>query len=124
MVIDVVEQHVAYYDLHPANVSTLFDPTSHVPSERVPSIILDAAGVERGRYSRRALNRCCDDMLADFALQCNLSGHPSWNFFGDVFHACFDRFFKEDGDVNLVEVRASCGERFRLLWQRLCCVYE
>ena len=51
MVFDGVQQNTAYADLRSANVSTLSDPTQHIPGEQIPLVIVDAEGVGRGRWA-------------------------------------------------------------------------
>ena len=45
MAIDGIQQNVAYTDLHTSDISTLSDPTQHVPWDAIPNVFLDASAV-------------------------------------------------------------------------------
>ena len=68
---------LAYSDLHSASVNTLKDPTDHVIWQTVPCMIGDAEGLCLGEYTRTVFNGVCDNMIADFELQCNVARGPS-----------------------------------------------
>ena len=54
MVIDGVEQNIAYGDLHTANPATLKDPTTHIGGSSVPSIVVPAECVRQEQLSINA----------------------------------------------------------------------
>jgi hypothetical protein len=80
MCIDGRILQIAYSDLHTANISTLKDPTDHVIGQRVPCMIGDAAGLSLGQYNRKVFNAVCDNMIADFELQCSMARDSNWKF--------------------------------------------
>ena len=80
MCIDGRSHKIAYSDLHTANISTLCDPNRHVPGSSISCVICDAEGVSLGEYTRSVFNGCCDNMIADFELQCSMARDPSWTF--------------------------------------------
>ena len=77
---------IAYSDLLTTNINTLKDPTEHLPGRRVPCVIGEAEGVFLGQLPRSIFNGCCDHMLADFELQCNMALHPSWKFMAPLIN--------------------------------------
>ena len=111
---------IAYSDLHTANISTLCDPDSHTPGQRVPCVICDAEGVALGEYTRSVFNGCCDNMVADFELQCSMARDPSWKFMAASINKFFCNFFKVHGNVEMDVVRNGFINRVRLLWDDIC----
>ena len=80
MAIDGVELKYAYNNLSSSNVSTSLEPSTHVPGEEVTFVFVGGETVEQGRYNRRVLNMCCDDMFDDLASQRSHAKHDSWGF--------------------------------------------
>ena len=120
MVIDGVQQNISYTDLHTSNISTLSDPTQHVPWETISIVFVDAEGVRPERLARSIFNSCLDDMMSDFELQCAQAQHSSWKFLGKEVCVSLGRLFRVHGSVDFEALRAICGERFRLLWLNVC----
>ena len=82
MVIDGVEQNIAYVDLHTANPATLKDPTTHIEGSSVPSIVVPAECVRLAQWTRSVFNKRGDKMIADLELQSNIAQHPTWFLLG------------------------------------------
>ena len=124
MCIDGRSHKIAYSDLHTANISTLCDPYSHSPGQTVLSVVCDAEGVALGEYSRSVFNGCCDNMIADFVLQCNMARDPSWKFMAASITKFLGNFFKSHGNVEIDVLRNSFISRVRLLWADICKEYS
>ena len=121
MVIDGVQQNIAYTNLHTSNICTLSVPTQHVPWETIPIVFVDAEGVWLVRLARSILNSCLDDMISDFELHCACAHHSSWKFLGKEVSDIFQGgLFSQHADLNLGALRAICGESFRSLWLNVC----
>ncbi len=123
MVIDGVQQNIAYGDMHSANIATLADPTTHTEGSSVQSIVVDAEGVRRTQWTRSVFNTCGDQMIADLELQCNRAQHPSWRLLGVYVSLYLNRVFKEQGNDDLASVRETVHTRFDLLWQAFTDAY-
>ena len=111
---------IAYSDLHTANICTKADPTAHTPGTSVPCVICDAEGVASTLWDRSTFNRCCDDMLADFELQCANARDGSWNFMAVLIGNNLSRFFKNNGQEDMVVLRNKCFGKFQLFWDQVC----
>jgi hypothetical protein len=79
-------------------ISTLKDPSGHLPGRRVPCVISNAEGVFLGQLSRSIFDGCCDHMLADFELQCTMAKHPSWKIMAALISRYLNGFFKLHGN--------------------------
>ncbi len=79
-------------------ISTLKDPTEHLPGRRVPCVISNAEGVFLGQLSRSIFDGCCDHKLADFELQCTMAKHPSWKIMAALISRYLNGFFKLHGN--------------------------
>ena len=120
MCIDGRYLKIAYSDLHTANISTLLDPARHVPGSSTCCVICDAEGVSLGEYTRSVFNYCCDIMIADFQLQCNLAPDESWRFMAVSISKFMHNFFKQHGNVEMDVLRDGFLKRFSLLWADIC----
>ena len=103
-----------------SNISTLSDPTQHVPWETISIVVVDAEGVRPERLARSIFNSCVDDMMSDFELQCARAQHSSWKFLGKEVCVFLSGLFRVHGSVDFEALRAICGERFRFLWLDVC----
>ena len=117
MVIDGVEQNIAYGDLHTANLATLKDPTTHIEGSSVPSIVVSAECVRRAQLTRSLFNKRGDDMIADLELQCSRAQHPTWHLLGRRVNLYLKNVFREQGNDDLASVRGEVHVRYDLLWQ-------
>ena len=121
MIIDGVQQNIAYTDLHTSKICTLSVPTQHVPWETIPIVFVNAEGVRPARLNRDGFNRCLDDMISDFEFQCACAHHSSWKFLGKEVSDIFQGgLFRQHADLNLGALRAICGDSFRSLWLNVC----
>ena len=120
MCIDGRSLKIAYSDLRTANISTLCDPDLRIPGQRVPCVICDAEGVALGEYTRSVFNVRCDNMIADFELQCNMAKDESWKFMALSINKFFRNFFKVHGNVEMDVVRGGFINRVKLLWNDIC----
>ena len=96
MCIDGRSHKIAYSDLHTANTNTLCDPNRQVPGSSISCVICDAEGVSLGEYTRSVFNGCCDNMIADFELQCDMAIDESWKFMAVSMNKFF-RWQRRDG---------------------------
>ena len=80
----------------------------------------DAEGVSLGEYARTVFNGCCDNVVADFELQCSLARDPSWKFIAASINKFLGNFFKVHGNVEMDVVRNSFISRVRLLRADIC----
>ena len=80
---------IAYSDMRTANISTLSEPSNHIPGQRVPCVVVDAEGVALGSYTRSVFNSCCDAMMADFELQCDTTLDHGWRFLSGLLSKFF-----------------------------------
>ena len=124
MCIDGRSRKIAYSDLRTANISTLCDPNRHTPGCSISCVICDAEGVTLGEHTRSVFNGCCDNMIADFELQCSMALDPSWKFMGASINRFFCNFFKSHGDVEMDVVRNTFISRVKLLWADICKEYS
>ena len=120
MAIEGVDLQIAYGVLQAANVCTVSEPTKYIPGQAVPFVIVGAKKIAPGKYLRCELDRCCDDMLANFRLQCWLAWHPSWHFMSEEIHRHFNCFFANHANEALHDLRERCGDRFRILQRNIC----
>ena len=120
MCIDGRSLMIAYSDLHTANISTLKDPTGHLPGRRVPCVIGNAEGVFLGQLPRSIFDGCCDHMLADFELQCTMAKHPSWKIMAALISRYLNGFFKLHGNLEMDVVRDKFMIRIDLMWRDIC----
>jgi hypothetical protein len=120
MCIDGRSLMIAYSDLHTANISTLKDPTGHLPGRRVPCVISNAEGVFLGQLPRSIFDACCDHMLADFELQCAMAKHPSWKIIAALISRYLNGFFKLHGNLEMDVVRDKFMIRIDLMWRDIC----
>ena len=119
MVIDGAQQNIAYADLLTANVSTLSDPSQHVPGQPIQIVIVDPEGVLPGRRRRLVVNICCEDMLNDFQLRCSQAQHHSWHFLGHAVASLFGNCFRQGPNETLDDLRGNYFQNFRQLWRAL-----
>jgi hypothetical protein len=120
MCIDGRILQIAYSDLHTANISTLKDPTDHVIGQRVPCMIGDAAGLSLGQYNRKVFNAVCDNMIADFELQCSMARDSSWKFIAPLINQHLGKFFRRHGDLEMDVLRDTFLNQIGLVWMDIC----
>ena len=114
---------IAYSDLHTANICTKAEPTAHTPGTSVLCVICDTEGVAPTQWDRSTFNKCCNDMIADFELQCANARDRSWNFMAVLIGNNLTRFVINNGQDDVVVLRNKCLGRFQLFWAQSkgCC---
>ena len=120
MCIDGRRLMIAYSDLHSASVNTLKDPIDHVIGQRVPCMIGDAEGLSLGEYTRSVFNAVCDNMIADFELQCDIARDPSWKFIAPLINQHLHGFFRRHGKLDVDVLRDTFLNRIDLVWRDIC----
>jgi hypothetical protein len=120
MCIDGRRLQIAYSDLYSASVNTLKDPTEHVIGQRVPCMIGDAAGLSLGEYTRAVFNAACDNMIADFQLQCSMARDSSWKFIAPLLNQHLGKFFILHGKLEVDVLRDTFLNRIGLVWRDMC----
>ena len=110
---------IAYSDLHTANICTKAEPTAHTPGTSVLCVICDAEGVAPTQWDRSTFNKCCNDMIADFELQCANARDRSWNFMAVLIGNNLTRFVINNGQDDVVVLRNKCLGRFQLFWDQV-----
>jgi len=95
MVIDGIQQNIAYACLQSGDISSLCDPTQHVPWDTISIVVVDAEGIRLAWWDRSVFNSCVDDMMSDFEVQCAFAQHASWNFLGEEVSDTFKGLFKK-----------------------------
>ena len=120
LVIDGAQQGITYTDLQTSDISTLSDPTQHVPWDTIPIVFVDAEGIRFAMLDRAVFNRCVDDMISCFELRCACAQHPSWHFLAKEVSNTLLALFRKHGNLDFGALRTICGQMFRLLWLNVC----
>ena len=120
MCIDGRILQIAYSDLYSASINTLKEPTDHVIGQRVPCMIGNAAGLSLGQYNRKVFNAVCDNMIADFELQCSMARDSSWTFIAPLINQHLGKFFRRHGDLEMDVLRDTFLNQIGLVWMDIC----